>query len=502
MQRDLLQDLLKDIALDELLRPEAVAEIRSHLQHTAPTAQARTAEELAVLLQQMGDLSPSEIAAICVADPSGWIGRLAGERRIVLQAIPTAHGIEERWIAAEYAEDYSRAFLPTLRTLPTFPILPDHLTNLPIYQSTDAAQRILERYLRHAGPVTTEDIRRRYDFPIDWLQTELERLIADRDLAEGRFTTPASPSTLHPPLSEYLDRRALEQIHRRTLSILRQEVQPAPFAVYADFLARWQHIHPAERLNGSGALTQALQQLRALPVPGQVWERDVLPLRLARYDPQETAALCHSGELIWIGSGEADARRARVRFIFRGEGSAFVSPAPDDPSGLSRQAQAVVGFLQSEGAVFFADIAGALDLSSEATEAALVELILSGLVTGDSLESMRSLVRRGNPTPEGSEQRPYSALEADLAQRLGSRARPTRVRSRPSQSELKAARQRVRKRLEATPAAAWAGRWTLVHRFGILGKPLPADERIARQARQLLARHGVVTRTSLEAEDS
>ena len=164
-QRDLLQDLLKDIALDELLRPEAVAEIRSHLQHTAPTAQARTAEELAVLLQQMGDLSPSEIAVVCVTDPSGWVGRLAGERRIVLQAIPTAHGPEERWIAAEYAEDYSKAFVPTLRTLSTFPTLPDHLTNLPIHQSTDAARPILERYLRHAGPVTTEDIRRRYDFP-------------------------------------------------------------------------------------------------------------------------------------------------------------------------------------------------------------------------------------------------------------------------------------------------------------------------------------------------
>ena len=93
-QRDLLQDLLKDIAFDELLRPEAMAEIRSHLQHTAPTAQARTAEELAVLLQQMGDLSPSEIAVVCVTDPSSWVGRLAGERRIVLQTIPTAHGPE------------------------------------------------------------------------------------------------------------------------------------------------------------------------------------------------------------------------------------------------------------------------------------------------------------------------------------------------------------------------------------------------------------------------
>ena len=33
-----------------------------------------------------------------------------------------------------------------------------------------------------------------------------------------------------------------------------------------------------------------------------------------------------------------------------------------------------------------------------------------------------------------------------------------------------------------------------VHRFGVMGKTFPAQERIAQQTRQLLARHGVVTR--------
>ena len=83
VNRDLLQDLLKDVALDELLRPEAVDDVRGQLQHTAPTAQARTAEELAVLLQQMGDLSPARSPLRATVDPSGWIAQLAGEGRIV-----------------------------------------------------------------------------------------------------------------------------------------------------------------------------------------------------------------------------------------------------------------------------------------------------------------------------------------------------------------------------------------------------------------------------------
>ena len=62
VNRDLLQDLLKDVALDELLRPEAIQDVQGQLQRTMPTTWVRTREELAVLLQQVGDLSPSEVA--------------------------------------------------------------------------------------------------------------------------------------------------------------------------------------------------------------------------------------------------------------------------------------------------------------------------------------------------------------------------------------------------------------------------------------------------------
>jgi ATP-dependent helicase Lhr and Lhr-like helicase len=500
-QADLLQDLLKDVALDQLLRPEAVAEVRSRLQHTAPTTLVRSAEELAVLLQQMGDLSSGEIAQRAAVDPSPWISQLAGQRRIALLAIPTAHGPADRWVAAEYVHEYAAAF-----ATPTA----SHPTNLPAHQSTNlpASLSILTRCLRHAGPVTVDAIRQRYAFPADWLQAELDRLVGAGDLAHGRFTPDDSGLRItHYALAqtptvapEYVDRQTLEQIHRRTLSILRQEVQPVPLAAYADFLARWQHMHPAGRLEGPGALTQVVQQLRALPVAGQVWERDVLPLRLAHYDPAELSALCQDGELVWVGSGDSDPRRARVRFLFRGEGSAFLAPAPQDLAALSEPARQVYAFLRSEGAVFFADICGALELAEDAAEAALIELALAGLATNDSLDTLRQIVLRGGAAATSVRQ-PLSALETDLAERLG--PRPLRVGPgrRPAQSELRAARRRVRQRLEAAPPSRWSGRWAAVHRFGVLGKPLPADEIASRQARQLLARYGVVTRDSLAGEE-
>ncbi len=105
------------------------------------------------------------------------------------------------------------------------------------------------------------------------------------------------------------------------MSILRSEVQPVSFATYADFLARWQHIHPAERLGGESALTVALQQLRAAPIVGRIWERDVLPLRLDAYGRRDLDLLCQDGELVWVGSGGADRDGAACGSCFEEKGT-------------------------------------------------------------------------------------------------------------------------------------------------------------------------------------
>jgi hypothetical protein len=73
-------------------------------------------------------------------------------------------------------------------------------------------------------------------------------------------------------------------------------------------------------LSDPGGPVRLLQQMRGLPAPGVVWERDLLPLRLESFDPSELEAMCERGEVVWVGSGGVDPRRARVRFLFRGEG--------------------------------------------------------------------------------------------------------------------------------------------------------------------------------------
>ena len=68
-------------------------------------------------------------------------------------------------------------------------------------------------------------------------------------MACGRFTTEdeegggdAREGVGEPGAEQWIDRRVLEQMHRRTLTLLRREVRPVPLPAYAEFLRRWQGV--------------------------------------------------------------------------------------------------------------------------------------------------------------------------------------------------------------------------------------------------------------------
>ena len=473
VNRDLLQDVLKEVDLGDLLKPQAIAAVSERLQHTAPNTLARSAAELAVILEQMGDLSETEILKRSALDPAPWLATLAEQGRIRSFAIPTTSGVEPRWVSVHQLAEYEAAFGS------------DETVALP------ARRAVLSRYLSHVGPVSTDEIRGRYAFPTHWLADELNRLLDAGQLAHGQFT-PDGPT-------QYLERRNLEEVHRRTLSLLRREVQPVPFAVYADFLARHQRLPQTGK-----SLPDVLRQLQGVPIIGPVWERDVFPLRLKSYRAADLAVLCQNGEVVWVGSGGSNPKQGRVRFLFRGEGGAFLEPALEDLSTLSDNARTLYSLLKSEGALFLADMQAVLQKPEAKLQAALVELVMACLVTNDSLDTLHHLLETGRrPSPPKAE----SSLEAQLAERRASSGIPARGLRRPSRTAYQNAKRRVRERLmqdsvlSESETAAGQGRWSLVHRLGVLGKPLSAEEQAARQARQLLHRWGVISRQTLTAEE-
>ena len=511
VNRDLLQDVLKDVSLGDLLRPDATADIIGHLQHTAPDTRTRTADELAVLFETLGDLSREEVASRSTEEPDRWLEQLSRQRRIVLFTFVHALGSPTRWIDAGYAAQYAEAFD----------------AGAGAATRSSARQDILARYLEHSGPVSRRDIQARYGFDDEWLHAELARLVDRGELARGRFSPAQSPATgAGIAVEEYLDRHNLERIHRKTLGLLRREVKPVSRAQYADFVCRWQHLHPPDCLQSEGGLVQSLQQLRAIPIAGRIWEDDVLCARLKDYRPAELEALCQSGEVVWIGSGGLAPGRSKVRFLFRGEGARFLPATPTEVSHLSSAAQAIRALLQQEGALFWADIHGALSRGTSAVttsqlEGALVELVLAGEVTNDSIQAMRYIVRVES-SAVGARSAPQSGgmSEPERAHRLSARStivRPGHVGGlrRPNAATYRAARKRVSERLGifdrggefaaiqsgALPSLQ-AGRWSLVQRMRIMGEPASAEEISTAHARQLLQRWGVLTRESMEIEDN
>jgi ATP-dependent helicase Lhr and Lhr-like helicase len=495
LNRELLGQLLEEGALPDLLRPDAVSGVEAELQHLPDGYQARSMDELAVILHELGDLTSDEVAARCLGEGRAWLLRLAAEGRVFEMPIPVPGGHARRWIGAEDYRRYRDAF--QLTDVPPMPLPEELLT--PRLTPDAAREAQLRVYGRTHGPKTRAEIAVRYAFPEGWLDGALGRLVEEGYLASG-YLRPGARER------EWCDRRVLERIHRRTLSLLRREVQPVSIPRYAEFLAEWQGVGAARRAGRDG-LVAVMQQLRGLSAPGAVWERDLLPARVRDYRPALLDELCADGDLVWVAEGSGEARRARVRFLFRGEGSLYLDPPhEEDEIALSDPARALLAFLRDEGASYAADVQAVLGLNGADLDAALVELVLTGLITNDRCDALRAILS-GEATPRDEGRGITSSLDAELAAWRANRTPPATAPvgglRRPPLERMRRARRDVAHRMQqrpASPPSRWSGRWSLVHRVGVWGREVSDNERALHQARQLLHRYGVVTSECLANE--
>jgi ATP-dependent Lhr-like helicase len=199
------------------------------------------------------------------------------------------------------------------------------------------------------------------------------------------------PACTHPP---HDDRR------------LRQEIEPVSKADFMRFLFRWQHVLPGTRMHGRDGVRATVAQLAGLELPAPAWERDVLPLRVERYEPGDLEQLCLAGEVAWgrlavaPPAGDEPALRTRRRrrravtravplaFFLREDMDLLLEPLPEErdwDAELSASAIEVLEYLEGRGASFSVDVARALAKLPTQIEEALWELVASGLVTGDGV---------------------------------------------------------------------------------------------------------------------
>ncbi|HXH09722.1 MAG TPA: DEAD/DEAH box helicase [Alphaproteobacteria bacterium] len=396
-------------------------------------------------------------------------------------------GCQAGFVAAERLPLVRLAF-PGVTIAPDI-ALPAHLPGIEEALSEEEAQRrIVHGWLECLGPTTTAALANRLGLAPSRVQAALFALEADGIVMQGHFTPGGSTETM-----EWCERGLLARIHRLTIGRLRREIEPVSAADFIRFLLRWQHVHPGTQLHGRGGLLQVIGQLQGLELPAPAWEGEILPRRIARYDPAILEDLCLAGLVSWgrlalkpqASSAEdsppvaslgqkgwrspAPTRAAPLAFVLREDLPWLLHPAeePFDAAlkGLSTAAREVLNVLHLHGASFLSDIARYAKRLPVQVEEALWELVACGLVTGDGIAGLRTL------------------LLPEIKRRLSRRPR------------IGGAHGRHAARLMPI------GRWSLLRSQGMLAADdHSAPPRSEAMARQLLRRYGVVFRELLARE--
>ena len=264
----------------------------------------------------------------------------------------------------------------------------------------DALVEILRGRLDGVGPTTVNELAASLSLPQSKIEQALARLEGEGFAMQGRFT-PARNET------EWCSRRLLARIHSYTLNRLRKEIEPVSAADFLRFLFVWQKVAPDHHVEGPESVAAILDQLEGFEAPAGSWESEILPARLADYDPAWLDALCLSGKLTWLRlspprlspektSNSSPVRSTPVVLLSRKNVSVWnkVFPAPPESNGvtLTTNTQAVYEHLKDHGASFFVDIIAGTNLLPSMVEEALGELVFRGLVSADSFTGLRALL--------------------------------------------------------------------------------------------------------------
>ncbi|MEO5817245.1 MAG: helicase-related protein, partial [Gemmatimonadaceae bacterium] len=499
---------LDRVLLDELMGGEGaddttlsmLSELLARRRGTAPGRQARDADELAVLVDRAGDLTQAELEER-VGPSEQWfrdnpLSTLIASGRLVGVSLPTDTGKEDRFILVDAYPRYVGAFgaeaLATVRSGATMAsgqavdVIPSVLQEAALTQKA-ARREVLARWISQAGPVSVDEVRGRYDFDARWIERRLEEWERKGVLVRGVFGGDRS-------VARWTSRRLLEQARRRELAQARKQIEAVPLDRFARYLQRWQHLTPSTRLTGNDATAIALAQMYGLARPAEGWERDYLPSRVEQYDPNALGRLAASGALVWaaeprVEKGSASVPRvARVRFFERGSGRLWIG-TPADESALSDNARTVLDVLRGQGASFIGDLMAASGLGPQVTRETLRDLVAAGLVTNDTVDALRDVLRWRSvlPVKRGNEPDPTRWLPADFKP---SGNRPV-VQRRVNLRRLPKWR---RPEQEDGSTGVWGGRWSLVHTAGTMGPPRDEQELAEQIARKWLERYGIVSR--------
>ena len=436
LDRNLLRDLLGEAELRELLDRAAIEQVELELQCLVPNRKAKTVDHVHDLLRRLGDLDVEEVAARLVdaGQAEAWLAGVGATPRAC--RCPTSG--TQRWIAIEDAGRFRDALGVSI---------PVGVPEVFLRRSDGALEGILGRYARTHGPFVTAAPARRWALPESLVRETLEELDAEGSVLHGDFRPGGTER-------EWCDPEVLRQVKSRSLARLRKEVEPVSAAAYARFLQRWHSLGSPQR--GLDRLRDVLAQLEGAALPASVLEREVLPVRVADYQPSMLDSLMASGEVAWFGEGRLGRDDGRLVLVRREMLATFAPVVAEPPRPLHA---AVLDALTARGALFFTDLVAVAKAPHAEVLEALWDLVWAGAVTNDTIAPVRALSwgRRPSAAPHRG-----------------------RIGKLPPES---------------------AGRWSLVRSVPLDESRAAATARSHARTAALLERLGIVTREGVAAEE-
>ncbi len=454
VDEDLLGSLLRDREPSDLLDPQAIGRVDNRLRGLGRPP--RSAEELAEHLRRIGDLTSSEL----FGPMAEQMVELHGSGRVVAIVL-SVETDPIRWILAEELPLYQAAFPEklTLDDLTEGASNPGLIRSLPTPHSPlttpQARAEVIERFLRTRALIGLADLTARYPISPGEAIELLERWAEEGKAIRLEATGAAGEA-------RWAERENLAEMRRATVAARRRESLAVPPEIFADFLLRWQHVHPATRGEGPAFVETVLQQLQGYAMPARLWESEVLPRRVEGFRPAWLDEMLNGGGWLWRAAPGRE--EPNVAFFLRD----FPGPPgrEDEPGELPADEVRLLEILGRAGASFATDLARTSGIEPSRVQRALSGLMSRGLVTNDRFDPLRP----------GAESALTALTEAASDRRGGRSLRIRPRRSVPGQAE---------------------GRWS---RLG--DSAIDHEQWLLAWTGLLLDRYGVLTRETAELESS
>ena len=304
------------------------------------------------------------------------------------------------WIATERLPQL-QALFPHASTTPAL-IAPEEFA-ARTWSREEALVELVRGRLEGLGPISIPGLASSLGIGITDIEGALIMLESEGFVLRGHFTPGIEAG-------EWCERRLLARIHRYTINRLRQEIEPVSSADYMRFLFDWQRVGTEEQLEGPQAVLAVIEQLQGFETPAAAWEGDILPARLVDYDPSWLDSLCLAGKVAWTrltppkngrpkDRAAGPLRTTPIAVMLRQQLQMWRSMHRDLSLAqvkLTAAARTISEYIAAHGASFFDELVHGTGLLRTQVEAALGELVATGLVSADSFGGLRALLVPSN----------------------------------------------------------------------------------------------------------